>query len=129
MDIKQYIQDTGKRARNASRIMAKADSATKNKALLKIADLIMGSQTQLLEANALDLAAGKANGLDTALLDRLELTPDRIKAMADGLRQVADLPDPIGEISPMDEMLLESRSGECVYPWALSASFMNHVPM
>ena len=104
MDIKQYILDTGKRARAASRIMAKADTAIKNQALLKIADLIMGSQTRLLEANALDLAAGKANGLDAALLDRLELTLERIKAMADGLRQVADLPDPIGEISPLEEM-------------------------
>ena len=104
MDIKQYIQDTGKRAREASRIMAKTESATKNQALLKIADLIIESQTKLLEANALDLAAGKANGLDAALLDRLELTPERIKAMAEGLRQVADLPDPIGEISPMEEM-------------------------
>jgi len=103
MDIKQYIQDTGKRARAASRIMAKADTAIKNQALLKIADLIMGSQTRLLEANALDLAAGKANGLDAARLDRLELTLERIKAMADGLRQVADLPDPIGEISPLEE--------------------------
>ena len=104
MDIKPYIQDTGKRARAASRIMAKTDTDTKNKALLKIADLIMGSQTKLLEANALDLAAGKANGLDAALLDRLELTPKRIKAMAEGLRQVADLPDPIGEITPTEEM-------------------------
>ena len=104
MDIKPYIQDTGKRARAASRIMAKTDTDTKNKALLKIADLIMGSQTRLLEANALDLAAGKSNGLDAALLDRLELTPERIKAMADGLRQVADLPDPIGEITPTEEM-------------------------
>ena len=104
MDIKQYIQDTGKRARAASRIMAKADTAIKNQALLKIADLIMGSQANLLEANALDLAAGKANGLDAARLDRLELTLERIKAMADGLRQVADLPDPIGEISPLEEM-------------------------
>lgn len=104
MNIKPYIQDTGKRARAASRIMAKTDTDTKNKALLKIADLIMGSQTKLLEANALDLAAGKANGLDDALLDRLELTPERIKAMAEGLRQVADLPDPIGEITPTEEM-------------------------
>ncbi|MCK5432523.1 MAG: glutamate-5-semialdehyde dehydrogenase, partial [Gammaproteobacteria bacterium] len=104
MDIKPYIQDTGKRARAASRIMAKTDTDTKNKALLKIADLIMASQTELLEANALDLAAGKANGLDDALLDRLELTPERIKAMAEGLRQVAELPDPIGEITPPEEM-------------------------
>ncbi len=71
MDIKQYIQDTGKRARAASRIMAKADTATKNQALLKIADLIIESQANLLDTNALDIAACKANGLYAALLDRI----------------------------------------------------------
>jgi len=104
MNVKEYMQDTGKRARAASRIMAKADTVTKNNALIKIADLIIESQEKLLEANALDLAAGKANGLDAALLDRLELTPARIEAMAEGLRQVAELPDAIGEISNMEEM-------------------------
>jgi len=104
MNIKEYMQDTGKRARAASRIMAKTDTATKNSALLKIADLIIESQEKLLKANALDLAAGKDNGLDAASLDRLELTPARIEAMAEGLRQVAELPDNIGEISKMEEM-------------------------
>ena len=103
MDIKQYMQGVGKRAREASRIMARIDTATKNQALLKIADLIIESQDKLLEANALDLAAAKTNDLDAALLDRLELTPERIQSMADGLRQVAELPDPIGEISAMEE--------------------------
>ncbi len=104
MNVKEYMQDLGKRARAASRIMAKTDSATKNSALVKIADLIIESQEKLLETNALDLAAGKANGLDAALLDRLELTPARIATMAEGLRQVAELPDAIGEISKMEEM-------------------------
>ncbi|MCH8162575.1 MAG: glutamate-5-semialdehyde dehydrogenase, partial [Proteobacteria bacterium] len=103
MDIKQYILETGKRARKASRIMAKTDTSTKNQALLNIADLIIESQEKLLEANALDFDAGNANGLDAALLDRLELTPERIKSMAEGLRQVAGLPDPIGEVSAMEE--------------------------
>ena len=104
MNIKEYMQDTGKRARAASRIMAKTDTATKNSALLKIADLIIESQAKLLEANELDLAAAKANGLDAALLDRLELTPARIESMAEGLRQVAKLPDAIGKISTMEAM-------------------------
>jgi len=104
MNIKEYMQDIGKRARAASRIMAKTDTDTKNSALLKIADLIIESQEKLLETNELDLAAGKANGLDDASLDRLELTPARIEAMAEGLRQVAELPDAIGEISNMEEM-------------------------
>ena len=103
MDIKQYILDTGNHARAASRIMARTDTATKNEMLLNIADLITESQTRLLEANELDLVAGKANGLGSALLDRLELTPERIKAMTEGLCQVAELPDPIGEISAMEE--------------------------
>ncbi|MCH9048116.1 MAG: glutamate-5-semialdehyde dehydrogenase [Proteobacteria bacterium] len=103
MDIKQYILETGKRARKASRIMAKTDTSTKNQALLNIADLIIESQEKLLEANALDFDAGNANGLDAALLDRLELTPERIKSMAEGLRQVAGLPDPVGEVSAMEE--------------------------
>ena len=103
MDIKQYMQGVGERAREASHIMARTDTATKNQVLLKIADLIIESQDKLLEANGLDLTAGKTNGLDAALLDRLELTPERIKSMADGLRQVAELPDPIGEISAMEE--------------------------
>lgn len=103
MDIKQYILETGKRAKKASRIMAKTDTSTKNQVLLNIADLIIESQEKLLEANALDFDAGNANGLDAALLDRLELTPERIKSMAEGLRQVAGLPDPIGEISAMEE--------------------------
>lgn len=103
MDIKQYMQGVGERAREASRIMAKTDTATKNQVLLNIADLIVESEEKLLEANGLDLAVGKTNGLDAALLDRLELTPERIKSMADGLRQVAELPDPIGEISAMEE--------------------------
>ena len=104
MNVKEYMQDTGKRARAASRIMAKTDTATKNNALVKIADLIIEYQEKLLQANALDLAAGSANGLDAALLDRLELTPARIEAMAEGLLQVAELPDAIGEISKMEEM-------------------------
>jgi len=103
MDIKQYILETGKRARKASRIMAKTDTSTKNQVLLNIADLIIESQEKLLEANALDFDAGNANGLDAALLDRLELTPERIKSMAEGLRQVAGLPDPIGKVSAMEE--------------------------
>ena len=103
MNIKQYILETGKHARKASRIMAKTDTSTKNQTLLNIADLIIESQEKLLEANELDFDAGNANGLDAALLDRLELTPERIKSMAEGLRQVAGLPDPIGEISAMEE--------------------------
>ena len=116
MDIKQYILETGKRARKASRIMAKTDTSTKNQALLNIADLIIESQEKLLEANELDFDAGNANGLDAALLDRLKLTPERIKSMAEGLRQVAGLPDPIGEVSAMEERPSGIRVGRMRVP-------------
>jgi len=116
MDIKQYILDTGKHAKTASRIMARTDTATKNQALLNIADLIIRSQEKLLEANALDFTAGKANELDAALLDRLELTPERIKSMAEGLRQVAELPDPIGVISAMEARPIGIKVGRMRVP-------------
>ncbi len=116
MNIKEYMQDIGKRARAASRVMAKTDTDTKNNALLKIADLIIESQAKLLDTNALDLAAGKANGLNAALFDRLELTPARIEAMAEGLRQIAELSDVIGEIPTMEEMSSGIKVGRMRVP-------------
>src|SRR3989304_4064438 len=96
MDIKQYIHETGRRAREASRRMAGASTAAKNSALTKIAGIIVERQKKLLEANLVDLQAARENGMDAAMLDRLELTRARINAMADGLHQVAQLEDPIG---------------------------------
>lgn len=100
-DIVTYMQQLGTRAREASRAMARADSGAKNTALLATADAIEKSQDSLMAANRLDLEAGKRAGLDAALLDRLELTPARIAGMAEGLRQISTLPDPVGEISDM----------------------------
>ena len=97
-DVQAYMQILGRQARQASRAMARAESAAKNAALIAIADRIEQSVADLQAANAKDLAAGKANGLDAALLDRLELTPARIKAMADGLREIVQLADPVGAI-------------------------------
>jgi len=101
MNIEQYMLDLGQRARKASREISRAETGVKNQALTQIADLIEAQAAQLGEANQLDLEAGRAKGLDAALLDRLELTPERIKSMADGLRQVATLPDPIGGIDDL----------------------------
>lgn len=98
MDVKQYMQHVGLQARIAGREISKADSGKKNLALLKIAENISADRQQLAEANRLDLQTGRDNGLDPASLDRLELTPARIEAMVDGLKQVAALPDPVGEI-------------------------------
>ncbi len=102
MNIKNYMTELGQRARQASRILAKADSNKKNKALLSIADLLESSMKSLLEENNKDLKAGQENGLDDALLDRLALNEERVQAMAEGLRQIAALPDPVGEISDMN---------------------------
>ncbi|MCW8929570.1 MAG: glutamate-5-semialdehyde dehydrogenase [Gammaproteobacteria bacterium] len=102
MDIKQYMTQMGQRARQASRALVKANSNTKNKALLSIAGLLESSMSTLIAENDKDLQAGKEKGLDEALLDRLALNEERIQGMADGLRQIAALPDPVGEISDMN---------------------------
>ncbi len=101
MNVKQYMTEMGKRAREVSRHMARADTNTKNKALQGIADALLSSATNIKTENDKDLQAGRENGLDAALLDRLALNDDRIKAMADGLNEIAVLPDPVGEISNM----------------------------
>ncbi len=100
-DVKQYMTDVGQRARAASRAVSRAETAEKNAALNAIADVIEAQQALLLAANGKDMQAGRDSGLDAALLDRLELTPGVIAGMAEGLRQIAALPDPVGEISDM----------------------------
>jgi glutamate-5-semialdehyde dehydrogenase len=82
--------------------MARADTNAKNSALLAIAAELEASSETLIAANEVDLKAGRERGLDAALLDRLALNPERIQSMADGLRQIAALPDPVGEISHMN---------------------------
>ena len=97
-DVAAYMQTVGERARAASRLLARAETAAKNRALLAIAADLDARRADLLAANRLDLEAGAAQGLDAALLDRLELTPGRIDAMIAGLREVAALADPVGAI-------------------------------
>ncbi|MES2624885.1 MAG: glutamate-5-semialdehyde dehydrogenase [Pseudomonadota bacterium] len=103
-DIKQLMQKLGQQARAASRVMAAAETRVKNAALLAIIDAINAARASLMEENRKDMIAGQAKGLDSAMLDRLELTPKRIDGMIEGLRQVADLADPIGEINDMRYM-------------------------
>ena len=91
----------GQKARAASRALAKAETGTKNAALFTLADRLEEEIESILEGNREDMRAAKDNELDDALLDRLELTPARVKAMADGVRQVAALPDPVGTITQM----------------------------
>ena len=95
------MSNVGQAARDASRAIGRASTAQKNQALIAIADRIGEQAESLKKTNTLDLAAGKEKGLDAALLDRLELTDDRIQSMAEGLRQIASLPDPVGVISNM----------------------------
>jgi glutamate-5-semialdehyde dehydrogenase len=99
MDIDQYMTDLGRRARHASRAMARASTAAKNAALDAVARAIERDAAQLKDANARDLARARDKGHDAAFIDRLTLSDKALKTMVEGLRQVAALADPIGEIS------------------------------
>ncbi|MGH8505005.1 MAG: glutamate-5-semialdehyde dehydrogenase [Stenotrophobium sp.] len=101
--IASYMRKKGERARVAAREMAKADTGTKNGCLFALAQILVEDAQNILEANARDMHDGRAAKLDAALLERLELNEDRIAAMADGVRQVAQLPDPVGEISELKQ--------------------------
>ncbi len=102
LKIKEYMQGLGVEAKAAARILKGVESHKKNTALKVIAQRIRDNQEQLIVENKKDLDKGQAQGLDSALLDRLALTPARIAAMAEGLEQVANLPDPVGEISDLN---------------------------
>jgi glutamate-5-semialdehyde dehydrogenase len=102
MEIQQYMQTLGQQARQASRAMARATTGIKNQALLNIAAHIEASREILKLANAADMDRGEKNGLDAALLDRLELTDGRIDTMLEGLKQVAGLADPVGGITDLN---------------------------
>ena len=99
--IGQYMTQVGQRARAASRIVGRADTRAKDTALLAIAAALEAAEDALIAANRLDMDAGRAAGLEPALLDRLELTAKGVKAMAQGLREVAAQTDPIGEITDL----------------------------
>jgi len=102
LDIPVYMAEVGQRARAAGRELARAETAAKNAALLAMADAIDAAVETLKAENAKDLDAGRQNGLDEAMLDRLALTDERIATMAEGLRQIAALPDPVGAISDLN---------------------------
>ena len=102
MDIHAYMDTLGRAARAASRAMARADTRQKNAALLAMANALERDTPQLVAANQADLAAAKAAGIEASLLDRLTLNEKGVAAMAEGLRQIAALPDPVGEITGMN---------------------------
>jgi glutamate-5-semialdehyde dehydrogenase len=101
-NVAEYMAEVGARARAASRLMARAETAAKNAALAAIAEDLDQRRDALGQANAADVEAGAAKGLDAALLDRLALTPARIDGMIEGLAQIVALPDPIGAISDLN---------------------------
>src|SRR3569832_1798115 len=98
MDVKSYMQTVGKQAREASRMIARADTNQKTRALQAMAMAIRRDAAKLLEANMRDMEHARSSGYDTALLDRLQLTDRTIAGMADGLEQIAALHNPINEI-------------------------------
>ncbi len=102
-DIKSYMLEVGRRARAASREVARADTAAKNRALLAAAKAVRRDAKKLLAANAEDVKTARSAGKDAAFIDRLTLTEKTIEGMAEGLDQVAKLPDPVGEISELKE--------------------------
>jgi glutamate-5-semialdehyde dehydrogenase len=102
LDVHEYMQAVGQRARRAAAAMSRAETAAKNAALHAMADAIDQARDRLIAENRKDLDAGRKDGLDEALLDRLTLNAERIAGMADGLRQIALLPDPVGAITDLN---------------------------
>jgi glutamate-5-semialdehyde dehydrogenase len=98
IDLREQILDFGRRARAAARQLARLTATQKNEGLIAMADEIVAAQADILTANARDVAQAQANGLSSAMIDRLTLTEKRLAAMADGIREVAALPDPVGEV-------------------------------
>lgn len=97
-DVTEAVRDVALRARVAARALARATRATKDAALLAMADALVVSADRVVEANGADLAAGRAAGMSDGLLDRLTLTRARVEAIADAMRELAALPDPVGEV-------------------------------
>jgi len=102
MNVSQYMHDLGRAARTAAGALARANTGSKNQALLATADAIKQQRQALQRANEADLVAARERGLDAAMLDRLELTEARLEAMIEGLHQVAALPDPVGGITDLN---------------------------
>jgi glutamate-5-semialdehyde dehydrogenase len=114
--IQQMMQDIGRRARKASRAMARASSDQKNRALLHIAKLIRERNEEIQRVNAFDVARAKTNGQDAAFIDRLTMTPKTIESMALGLEQIVSLEDPIGKITALQKQASGIELGQMRVP-------------
>ena len=93
--MNKYMEEIGKKAKEASKKLLTTDTKIKNKALMMIAEELINKKEEIKKVNKIDLEKGKENGLSSALLDRLELTDSRIEAMAQGLKEIAAFTDPI----------------------------------
>src|SRR5688572_29875233 len=116
MDVQTYMHGVGRQARAASRAIARADTAAKNRALEGMARAVERDAQRLIDANARDLEAARQQKLDSAMIDRLTLSPKVIAAMADGLRQIAALPDPVGEVIGVKERPSGIKVGQMRIP-------------
>jgi glutamate-5-semialdehyde dehydrogenase len=114
--IQHMMQDIGRRARQASRAMARASSEQKNQALLHIAKLVRERSEEIARVNALDVARAKTNGQAAAFIDRLTMTPKTIESMALGLEQIVSLEDPIGKITPLQKQASGIELGQMRVP-------------
>jgi glutamate-5-semialdehyde dehydrogenase len=110
------MQDIGRRARQASRAIARASSEQKNQALLHIAKLVRERSEEIVRVNALDVARAKTKGQDAAFIDRLTMTPKTIESMALGLEQIVSLEDPIGKITPLQKQASGIELGQMRVP-------------
>ena len=116
LTIQEMMQDIGKRARSASRAMARASSEQKNQALLHIAKLVRQKASDIQKVNLQDVERAKANGQDAAFVDRLTMTPKTIETMALGLEQIVSLDDPIGKISAFQKQASGIEIGQMRVP-------------
>ena len=116
MDVIHYMDELGRAARAASRVVAASSTAIRNRALLAARDALDAARVELIEANRQDLERARAADLEAPLVDRLELSSSRIDAMLEGLSQVAALPDPVGSISNMNTMPSGIQVGQMRVP-------------
>ena len=114
----QSVTDLCRAAKAAARELAALDSATKDRALLAIADALEARTPEILEANARDLEAGRESGLSAALMDRLALDAARVAGMARGVREIVALPDPVGEVIDGSRFANGCRCARCACRWA-----------
>ncbi len=115
-EIHELMQDIGKRARSASRAMARASSEQKNQALLQIAKLVRQKADQIQQVNQVDVVRAKTNGQDPAFIDRLAMTPKTIETMALGLEQIVSLEDPIGKMTVLKKQASGIELGQMRVP-------------